>query len=587
MREKKNPPARNERGGGSWKVFGSFFRRVKLSWGLIILSLIISIAYYAAVSFVPGSTAALYSGDFSMSAIMGLIVNYLCTLVLSLAVSVSQLFASAKSVRSARNSVWKRMMGIRTDYYNENDPGKLLSAVTSDTEAAITLLITVIISVPSLIMYLIMCLAQVSMYNKKLLAVLFVLVPVYILYAVFMGRWQYKTGRGIQTRIGGLTGFLSERLRNLTLIKSFATEKKEEAAGVEASAQLYKANVQYQYINGILGGFTFFTDAVATVLAVLWGCLLLQRQEINLEAWLAFFLFVPMINTVLRQFSLMWGNIKELQGRASRLGAMMEAPQEDMREKNGSDIPRGDIVFEHLSFGYNSGKNVLSDIDMVIPEGKTTAIVGVSGSGKTTVLKLIEQLYLPKEGRIVAGGTDIGTVNLAAWRDHISYVNQDATTFGGTLRECLTYGIHRKVSDEEIMEAVKQAGIDQYVREQSQGLDTPTAIWGNGMSGGQKQRLVIARELLKNADILLLDEPTSALDAETASGIIDMIYRRFKGKTIVTVSHELNFIAHGDHIVMLNQGRVAGQGSHESLMEQCPEYKALVEEQSYEEVYEA
>ena len=122
------------------------------------------------------------------------------------------------------------MMGIRMDYYNENDPGKLLSAVTSDTEATISLLITVIISVPSMILYLFMCLTQVSMYNKKLLAVLFVLIPVYILYAIFMGRLQYRIGRNIQVRIGGLTGFLSERIRNLTLIKSFVTEKKEENA---------------------------------------------------------------------------------------------------------------------------------------------------------------------------------------------------------------------------------------------------------------------------------------------------------------------------------------------------------------------
>lgn len=587
MKGRNNPGDDKIRRKGSWKVFGSFFRKVKLSWGLIILSLVISIAYYGVVSFVPGSTAALYAGDFSMAAIMGLVINYLGTLMLSLATSISQLFASAKSVRSARNSVWKRMMGIRMDYYNENDPGKLLSAVTSDTEATISLLITVIISVPSMILYLFMCLTQVSMYNKKLLAVLFVLIPVYILYAIFMGRLQYRIGRNIQVRIGGLTGFLSERIRNLTLIKSFVTEKKEENAGIEASTRLYKANVQYQYISGFLTGFTFFTDAIATVLAVLWGCLLLQRQEINLEAWLAFFLFVPMINTVLRQISMMWGNIKELQGRASRLGAMMEAPQEDRRENGEKSVPQGDIVFDKVSFSYNQKKEILSGLDLVIPKGKMTAITGVSGSGKTTILKLMEQLYLPNEGRISAGGTDIEKINLDAWREKISYVNQDATTFGGTIRECLTYGIHRNVSDQELTDAVRQAGILDYIKEQPQGMDTPMAIWGNGMSGGQKQRMVIARELLKDADILLLDEPTSALDAETASGIIDTIYRRFKGKTIVTVSHELDFIARADKIVVLKQGRIIGSGSHESLMEQCPDYKELVEEQSYEEVYGA
>lgn len=221
-----------------------------------------------------------------------LVVNYLCMLVLSLAVSVSQLFANARSVRSVRNSVWKRMMGVEEGYYGENTPTRLLSAVTSDAEVTVTSLITVIISVPSLILYFVMCMGQLSAYNGKLLAVLFILVPVYILYAIFMGRWQEKTGHAIQARIGGLTGFLTERIRNLPLIKSFATEAKEEEKGVSAARELYKANVQFQYIQGILVSFIFITEAVGTVVAVIWGSMLLRGGEIDFESWLAFFLFV-------------------------------------------------------------------------------------------------------------------------------------------------------------------------------------------------------------------------------------------------------------------------------------------------------
>ena len=130
-------------------------------------------------------------------------------------------------------------------------------------------------------------------------------------------------------------------------------------------------------------------------------------------------------------------------------------------------------------------------------------------------------------------------------------------------------------SDQELTDAVRQAGILDYIKEQPQGMDTPMAIWGNGMSGGQKQRMVIARELLKDADILLLDEPTSALDAETASGIIDTIYRRFKGKTIVTVSHELDFIARADKIVVLKQGRIIGSGLMNPLWNNVRTIKSL------------
>lgn len=574
-----------KKSGGDWKKFWGFFRKAKLSWGWIILALAISIIYYALVSMIPGSTAALYAGDFSMAAIMGLVVNYLGTLVLSLATSISMLVAEAKSVRSVRNSVWKRMMGIQTSYYGENEPGRLLSAVTSDTEITVSSLIMVLTSVPSLAMFLLMSMAQLSAYNGKLLAVLFILVPVYILYAALMGRWIYKTGRSIQTRIGSLTGFLTERIRNLTLIKSFATERREEEGGVVASADLYKANVQYQYINGITVAYTFLTEAVGTVVAVVWGSMLLKNGEIDLEAWLAFFMFVPLINNVLRQFSMMWGNIKQVQGRAARLSELMDAPQEELNAGVSKDIPQGDVALKNVKFGYGEGKAVLSDVDMVIPQGKTTAIVGVSGSGKTTVLRLLERLYASNSGEIIVGGKDIGKLNLPAWRDRISYVTQDAAVFSGTVRDCLTYGVPRSVTQQELQEAAKLAGIYDYIMSQKDGFDAQLAIWGSALSGGQRQRLVIARELLKNADILLLDEPTSALDPEAAQAVSDTFFTRFKGKTIVTVTHELNFIAGADQIVVLDGGKIAGCGSHEQLMKSCPTYRTLVEEQSYQEVF--
>lgn len=547
--------------------------------------MVISVAYYYVVTKIPGSTAALYSGEFTTAAIMGLVINYAGTLVLSLAVSITQLFAQARSVRSVRNSVWKRMMGIQSSYYNENEPERLLSAVTSDAENTVSSLITVIVTVPSLLMYLSMCLAQVSMYSGKLLAVLFVLVPVYILYGVFMGRWQYKTGRSIQVRIGGLTGFLTGRIRNLTLIKSFNTEEKEERQGVRAAQDLYRANVQYQYINGITAAYTMVTEAVGIVAAVIWGSMLLRSGEIGLEAWLAFFLFVPMINTVLRQFSMMWTNIKQVQGRASRMSAMMDAPQEELNESAPRDIPQGDVALQEVSFRYCQGEPVLSGVTLTIPRGRTTAIVGVSGSGKTTILRLLERLYCPDQGAVTVGGQNLDELNLRAWRDKISYVTQDAATFSGTVRESMTYGVGRPVSDEELAQAAKLSGIYDYIMEQPGGFDAQMAIWGSAMSGGQRQRLVIARELLKDADVLLLDEPTSALDAETAAEVSDTIFSRFAGKTIVTVTHELNFIANADQIVVLKGGKVVDSGTHQALMERCAPYRELVEEQSYQEVF--
>ena len=228
---------------------------------------------------------------------------------------------------------------------------------------------------------------------------------------------------------------------------------------------------------------------------------------------------------------------------------------------------------------------MLSGVTLTIPRGRTTAIVGVSGSGKTTILRLLERLYCPDQGAVTVGGQNLDELNLFAWRDKISYVTQDAATFSGTVRESMTYGVGRPVSDEELAQAAKLSGIYDYIMEQPGGFDAQMAIWGSAMSGGQRQRLVIARELLKDADVLLLDEPTSALDAETAAEVSDTIFSRFAGKTIVTVTHELNFIANADQIVVLKGGKVVDSGTHQALMERCAPYRELVEEQSYQEVF--
>ena len=567
-----------------WRQFWQFLTHAKLSWGWIFLTLVVTIAYYSVVSKLPGSTAGLFSGNFSNAAIMGVVINYSSLLGLKVLVSVLMLLAEARSVRSVRQMIWKRMMDIENSYYDKNSASGLLSAVTSDTENTLSSFISMVVTIPGLLTYLAQALPQINAYSPKLMFSVFVLIPVYILYAVFMGRWQYKVSSRIQMRIGGLTGYLAERIRNLTLIKAFVTEPQEEEKGLAASGQLYKANVEFAGANGVMVMYTMFTEAVGVLIAVLWGCKLLRDGEIDLTAWLAFFLYVPTINMVFRQLTNIWANLKEVQGRAARLGALITAPQEQMNTEASPDIPTGDIVLDQVSFSYQEGTPLLDKVSVTIPAGKVTAIVGPTGSGKTTVLRLIERLYAPDKGSITVGGKDIRELNLSAWRSHLSYVTQGAELFSGTFRQALTYGIHRDVTEKELIEAARLADIYDFIAEKPGQFDAKLDIWGGAMSGGQRQRLVIARELLKNADVLILDEPTSALDAETAAALSDTFMTRFAGKTVITVTHELNYIASADQIIVLRAGKVEGIGAHQALMASCPTYRALVEEQSYQEV---
>ena len=565
-----------------WKQFFRFMKQIKLDWVLILITLVVTILYYEMVSKIPTATAKLLSGDFTTTAIVSCVGVYLIQLVLNVVTSLLNTFASARSTRNARKVIWSRMMGVKTDFYQDNTPEQLLSAVTSDTQAAVSSIVTLASGLLPMAYYMIRSFGIVGGYNWKLLMTLLVMVPVNILYAIFMGKWQYNTNFRIQTRIGGLTGYLSERLRNLSLIKSFANEKVEDANGQKTIKSLYGAKKHAIYINSASIGYMMGTEVISIIAAVIIASVLLRKGELTLEGWMAFYLYMPKIGAVLRQICTSWITVKGVQGYSQRLGKILDAPQEDATQ--GKEVTTGDIAFENVSFAYGT-EPVLTDVSFTAKAGEVTAIVGLSGSGKSTMMGLLERLYTPDAGRITMGGEDIGQLDLTAYRRSFAYVPQDAGVFSGSYREVLTYGVKKEVTEEDLIRVTKLAGIYDFIAAQPNGFETEIAPWGASLSGGQRQRLVIAREVLKDADVLLFDEPTSALDAETARQIQNTILHVFQGKTILMITHDLSVIGAAGQIVVVDQGKILSSGKHADLMGACPLYKELVEEQAYQEVY--
>lgn len=565
-----------------WKQFFRFLRQAHLDWPLIILAMVITIVYYEIVVYIPGSTAALMSGDFSSSAIMSVVTLYLGQTGLSLVVGIIDLYATARSVRRAQEIIWKRMMGVETAFYAENTPESLLSAVTSDTQSAVEGIVLLASGTIPSFYYMLRSFRTVSGYNPKLLLSLLVMVPVYLIYAIFIGKWQFKTNFRIQTRIGQLTGYLAERLRNLGLIKSYVNETQEDANGQKTAKALYNAKLHTKYITAVDSGYLFLTDGISIAVAVVFASVLMRNGELDLEGWLTFFMFLPPINGALRQTTGIWSELKKIQGYCVRLGRIIDAPQESTEK--GAALAAGDIAFQDVSFSYGE-EPVLSHVSFTAPAGKVTAVVGLSGSGKSTMLSLLERLYTPKSGKITMGGKPIDGMDLNDYRSRFAYVQQDAGVFSGTFREVLTYGVKKAVTDADLVRVTKMAGIHDFITAQPDGFDTRVAIWGSSLSGGQRQRLVIAREVLKDSDVLLFDEPTSSLDPKTAREIQDTILRTFRGKTVLMVSHDLSLISAADQIVVVDQGQVKAAGAHTRLLESCPLYRELVDEQAYQEVF--
>ncbi|MDE6881197.1 MAG: ABC transporter ATP-binding protein/permease, partial [Oscillospiraceae bacterium] len=536
----------------------------------------------------PTTTTALMSGSLDPQALRDAGIYYL-SYGAALFVDFFLLgVARNMAVRNARSKAWGGMTRVRADYYDQHAPGDLTSAVTNDLEAAVSSLVSFITSVIPACYYVVGAMSTIGEYDILLTLSVLVLLPVKWVYMVVVSRWMYKAEAGVYGRIGVLTGYLAERVRNLSLIKYYTNEDEELKNGTIACRDLFQANMEKTKVNCANTGISTGITLLQSIVTIVVGVLLLQSGRIDITQWVAFFLFAAQINTRFMEMIGYWQTLKSAQGMAARVVEIMEAPKEQSEQEaraaaSAAPVSKGteSVDFRDVSFSYGE-KKALRQVSFSVPAGTATAIVGLCGSGKTTLLNLLERFYETKDGRILLGNGETSRETLSDLRSRFSYVQQDAGVFSGSIREILTYGIRREVGDREMAEAVKNAGAWEFIEKLPGGLDASVSADGVSLSGGQRQRLVLAREFLRNADILLLDEPTSALDAKTAQAVEETIFRLFKGKTILMVTHDLSLLRSMDQIVVMQEGKVKGTGRYQDLMDHCPLFRDMVQAQRME-----
>lgn len=562
---------------GSWKQFFPVVRRLHLPWLWILIAFIVGLSYNQVLLQLPTLTSGLMSGELSSEALWGYILYYVLYTAVLCANQLLTYQTQCLAVRNARSSVWQKMLRVRMEYYDRHDPSGLMSTMTNDVDAAMRSMVSVIIGVIPDIYYVVMAMRTIGAYDYLLIVSVLLLFPVKLIYAVFLGRWKFRTQAGIYQEIGSLTAYLAERVRHLGLIKSYTNEPQELKNGERVAKQLFTANMRSTKLNCVSEGASALLNVLESLVTVVFGVVLLQRGRIDMKQWVAFFFFASALSTRFTLFINTWINIKGMHGAIARTMEVMAAPEEAVDESANPAAAGGTgLDFDTVSFSYG-GKDALRNVSFSIPAGKTTVIVGQCGSGKTTTLSLIERFYQPETGEIRLGRHPLPERLAAGYRSQFAYVQQGADIFGGTLRETLTYGIKREVSDEEIWRAAERSGFAEYLKKQPQGLETRVSPSGGSMSGGQRQRLVLAREFLRDAGILLMDEPTSGLDPMTAKAVQDTIFDMFAGKTKVIVTHDLALTERADQVVLLDSGRLAGCGTCEELLRSCKLFRDMME----------
>ena len=569
----KKAPKENK--GMIWSEFWKLLKSMQLPWFWMLLAFLCNMFYSEVNLLLPTTTAGLLSGSTDSKVLWDAIVFYILYTTVLCADTLLRCPAQHLAVRNVRRVLWKRMLNIRMDYYDANDPSKLMSTVTNDASDAVHNLVFYIVGVIPALYYAIRALSTISTYNVWLMVSIFMLLPIKILYMFYIGKRRFKTQKGLYQQIGGLTGYLAERVRNLSLIKTYTNEPQELKNGEDAAKQLFDANMKVVKLECTISALATGIGLAQNLIVMVFGVVLLQKGEITLPQWVAFFMFSGTISNTFDTIISYWTDLKTIQGSLARASHLMNVPVET--EGGTTQLTDAvDITFENVSFAYGD-KQALEDVSFTIPAGTTTAVVGLCGSGKTTLISLLERFYTPDGGCVKLGGIPVSQIHTDTLRNRFGYVQQGADIFSGTLREALTYGIREAVTDDQILEAAKCTGFDRTISLFAEGLDATVAPGGTSLSGGQRQKLVMTREFLRDADILLLDEPTSALDAVASAEIQDSIFETFAGKTKMIVTHDLSLLKKADQVVVLDGGKLVGCGIYHQLKETCPQLQQLLD----------
>ncbi len=560
---------------GIWKTFFSLCLKANLPILGIVIFVAVSMVSSKIYLLVPSKTGELFAGNVSVQLVIIIIVSNILTSTLGQIAGFVEQVVNAKIDRNFRNVLWKKTLQLPMSFFDKIPANSMISRITSDTENLRTFIVKVVISelVGLYPMYII--LKQISLYNKALAYILLGLIPVVVTLAIVLGRITLKIQIRVRDEISNLTRFLSELITYVPVIKSFNKENYESQRGNDAIEGLYKANKLELYLTLAQHPINTIVELGKQLTLILVGIQFINKGVLNIATWYAFYAFATRILNDVSSKQGVWQQIKATQGSLFRVAKVLEEPEEGFLPYKTEVIETGDIVFENVTFAYEDN-SILENVSFIIPYNKTTAIVGPSGVGKSTALKLIERFYAPSKGRITRGGVDIQEFNLKNWRSQVSYVTQDISMMSGTIKENILYGVKKEVTDEELKQAAEVANAYEFIMKQSEGYDTQVGQFGSRLSGGQKQRITIARALLSKPSILILDEPTSNLDAGATAEVMKGINNLKINRTAIVVAHDEQAILDADHIVVFNLDGSISSGTHMELLATNSFYRSMM-----------
>ena len=499
---------------------------------------------------------------------VGMLIMYVVQALCKYYVSYQGHMMGAYMERDMRQQLFDHYEKLSFSYYDNNNSGQMMSKLVSDLfdiaefahHGPENLFISVIKIVGSFV-----CLFWI---NARLAVPLLILVVFMIFFSARQNARMQETFMDNRRKIGDVNASLQDTLAGIRVVQSFANEDVERKKFRKSNENfLQSKNSNYRCMGNFMGGNLFFQGMMYLVTVVYGGWLIARGQmAVDDLAMYALYIgiFISPIQILVELAEMMQ---KGLSG-FKRFVAVMETEPEIVDAPDAQDLTdvKGHVCYEDVSFRYSDEEDVLSHVSFDIPAGRSVALVGPSGGGKTTICSLLPRFYDVTGGKITIDGKDVSRVTLKSLRNVIGIVQQDVYLFCGTVKDNISYG-KPGTSMDEIIEAAKEANIHDFIMSLPDGYDTFVGERGTRLSGGQKQRISIARVFLKNPPILILDEATSALDNESERHIQMSLEKLSKNRTTITIAHRLSTIRNADEIIVINNEGIAERGTHRELME--------------------
>ncbi|MBO5244855.1 MAG: ABC transporter ATP-binding protein [Selenomonadales bacterium] len=476
-------------------------------------------------------------------------------------------YIAQKIVVDVRDAIYRKLQKLPISYFEKRQTGTVMSYVTNDVAAMQAGLADHVIDMITEGVILIGSFAMMCWLHWKLTVLTLIIVPLVGYTMNIFGRKLKKTSFTMQERVADITSLLQEALTAIRVIRSFVREDHEIDRFAGQNHANFIAQMKNAKLMAMLAPVVEFLAAISVTLILWYGGMEVIDGNLTAGALIAFLVYAVNLSNPIKRLSRVYGNIQKAVAAAERVFDVLDTDEEIKDSADAKQLPpvKGNVKLNDVKFSYVEGELAIKGITMEAQPGQMVAIVGASGSGKSTIANLIPRFYDIQSGSIEIDGHDIRSVTQESFRKQIGIVPQETVLFNGTVYDNIRYG-NLEATDDEIIAAAKAANAHEFISQMTDGYDTQIGERGALLSGGQRQRIAIARAILKDPQILILDEATSALDTESEKIVQEALDKLLIGRTSFVIAHRLSTIVRADVIIVMERGVIVERGTHEELL---------------------